>query len=115
MRTEDQSSRLLQNSPLSALQKRFHVHAEVADSDGAVFNVGLLLMVVAVKVTGVCHSGHQKQLAAKVAEGGGLLGELDGGGGINRKSWWRSWRKHEEVEADTANLSTNMLKKKHLQ
>lgn len=44
-------------------------------------------MVAAVKVTGVCHSGHQKQLAVKVAEGGGLLEELDGilevgGGGL---------------------------------
>lgn len=42
------------------------------------FNVGFLLIVVAVKVTGVCHRSHQKQLAVKVAEGGGLLEELDG-------------------------------------
>lgn len=35
-------------------------------------------MVVAVKVTGVCHSSHKKQLAGKVAEGGGLLEERDG-------------------------------------
>lgn len=45
------------------------------------------MIVVAVKVTGVCHSSHQKQLAAKVAEGGGLLEEVDGtpevgGGGL---------------------------------
>lgn len=52
------------------------MHAEVVGLDGAPFNV--LLMVVAAEVTGVCHSGHQKQLAVKVAEGGGLLGELDG-------------------------------------
>lgn len=44
----------------------------------AVFKVSFLLIVVAVKVTGVCHSSHQKQLAAKVAEGGGLLEEVDG-------------------------------------
>lgn len=42
------------------------------------FKVSVLLIVVAVKVTGVCHSSHQKQLAVKVAEGGGLLEEVDG-------------------------------------
>lgn len=48
------------------------------------------MIVAAVKVTGVCHSSHQQQSAVKVAEGGGLLGEVDGmpevgggGGGVS--------------------------------
>lgn len=80
-------------------------------------------MVVAVKVTGVCHGGHQKQLAVKVAEGGGLLEELDGmlevggGGGGHQhsdagrvcgsscKAGGRDGSQHSQFT-----LSTNMLK-----
>lgn len=66
-------------------------------------------MVVAVKVTGVCHSSHQKQLAVKVAEGGGLLEELDGmlgvRGGLQSPEEVAAVAKlEEEMEANTANL-----------
>lgn len=53
---------------------------EGVDLNQAAFKVSFLLLVAAAKVSGVCDSSRQKQVAVKAAGGGGLLEEVGSGG-----------------------------------